>query len=403
MDANRRTRGFTLVELLVVIAIIGILVALLLPAIQAAREAARRNGCVNNMKQICLALQEHLDAKKSFPLIGTKNVQTGYGRKGSNKGPRAYSWITKILPFIEETTIYDRYGQTSNRFRSNDSFWEGHLVSDDTNPDRPQPHITSSIISTLICPTYPGNKRVNTLVATRYVPNCVNQLPPAITNYNAMAATHLVTSGSLPDRTGRIAASSLGLAGNGGMVFAARGENIVIPPFDSVNRWNVKKGLTHNDITDGTSKTILVVETLEESHSAWFDGGTSWVIGYWPERINEGISFPTSGQSLTSFLLVLDTDPANRLALNLGPRVGAANVDYYVEPGNGSILPTGGDNGSGTLEVRSWGPSSAHAGGVIIHGFADGHVTGITEETDETSYLHRVSRAGREPESGGAG
>src|SRR5687768_12586666 len=71
MERKRRERGFTLVELLVVIAIIGVLVALLLPAVQAAREAARRNSCLNNIKQICLGLMNHEDTKKAFPLAST--------------------------------------------------------------------------------------------------------------------------------------------------------------------------------------------------------------------------------------------------------------------------------------------------------------------------------------------
>jgi prepilin-type N-terminal cleavage/methylation domain-containing protein/prepilin-type processing-associated H-X9-DG protein len=93
-----RQKGFTLVELLVVIAIIGILIALLLPAVQAAREAARRSQCTNNMKQIGLALHNYHDTYKSFP--------TGFIYRGGS-GVANYGWNVAIFPYMEQQAFYD--------------------------------------------------------------------------------------------------------------------------------------------------------------------------------------------------------------------------------------------------------------------------------------------------------
>lgn len=103
-------RGFTLVELLVVIAIIGILVALLLPAIQAAREAARRTQCKNNLKNIGLACQNHVDSFKVFPSSGAGwgDYLECYVSGGKAFGPdkQGLSWAFQILPFLEEGALH---------------------------------------------------------------------------------------------------------------------------------------------------------------------------------------------------------------------------------------------------------------------------------------------------------
>ncbi|MGQ9564741.1 MAG: DUF1559 domain-containing protein [Thermogutta sp.] len=99
----RSRRGFTLVELLVVIAIIGLLIALLLPAVQAAREAARRSQCTNNLKQIGLALHTYVDANGRFPMLSVRF--TWYTNSWQTQH---LSWRTRILPYVEQKSIYDR-------------------------------------------------------------------------------------------------------------------------------------------------------------------------------------------------------------------------------------------------------------------------------------------------------
>src|ERR1700677_4333404 len=99
-----RRSGFTLIELLVVIAIIAVLIALLLPAVQAAREAARRMQCVNNLKQITLAIANYVDINLVTPLHEFR-----YGSEGTpNVGPSGTpSWFCGIAPYLEQSTTFN--------------------------------------------------------------------------------------------------------------------------------------------------------------------------------------------------------------------------------------------------------------------------------------------------------
>jgi prepilin-type N-terminal cleavage/methylation domain-containing protein len=124
--------GFTLVELLVVIAIIGILIALLLPAVQAAREAARRTQCLNNLKQVGLGMINHENAKKKFPM--------GQYTACSGSGCKYWAWSALILPYIEEQAIAAQIDYTKP-------------MLDPTTPPNINATAIRSKISSYLCPS----------------------------------------------------------------------------------------------------------------------------------------------------------------------------------------------------------------------------------------------------------
>ncbi|MDR1963765.1 MAG: DUF1559 domain-containing protein [Planctomycetaceae bacterium] len=109
MSINSKRRGFTLVELLVVIAIIGVLIALLLPAVQAAREAARRMQCANNFKQIGIALHNYHDTHQGFPMEGTIPTNNTVPTATAPFGGYYFGITVRLLPFIEQTQLFSQF------------------------------------------------------------------------------------------------------------------------------------------------------------------------------------------------------------------------------------------------------------------------------------------------------
>jgi len=209
---RNRNSGFTLVELLVVIAIIGILVALLLPAIQAAREAARRTQCVNNLKQIGLALQNHHDVYKRLPPGGAAD-QPPFGKAGTTGSGWGSSWLVYILPFIEESTIAAAWvynGQSGVFNATNNALTKDNPMSGYRCPSSPLPAFS---------------RNAATIAAVNYVgiSGAANTLIPSYTE-------------------ARIAVvNDAGHVGGGGVLF----------PSSKIN---------FSAITDGTSKTMAVSE-----------------------------------------------------------------------------------------------------------------------------------------------
>ncbi len=137
--ASDRQRGFTLVELLVVIAIIGVMVGLLLPAVQAAREAARRMQCGNNLKQIGLALHNY---ESSFRYLPPSRIEFNPTFPEQARGMVRHhaGWQSMILPYIEQTALYEQYNRSMNWF-----------------DERNYP-ATTQVVPTFTCPSAPQNR-----------------------------------------------------------------------------------------------------------------------------------------------------------------------------------------------------------------------------------------------------
>jgi prepilin-type N-terminal cleavage/methylation domain-containing protein len=303
--------GFTLVELLVVIAIIGTLVGLLLPAVQSAREAARRSACTNNTKQLGLALLNFESTRRRLPSASDR---------GWNSGGGGYSWIAHCLPFMEETSLYNTLSSSSSRFSS---AYVGAGVN-----------AASALISLpqLVCPSFAGDIRAATAYST------ANITGAAITNYKGAAAEGYASAGT-PDS---------GSGGGGVMTLQTWGSE----------PGNSKTGITLSMINDGTSKTFMLAETREATQSAWIDGSRAWVTA----ATGQG-SFNSTARTWTGTSALLEQTKAT---------------------------PAWAGYSSATPQL---GPSSAHQGGIVIHGYADGHVGQVNSEIDTNLLFSLYTRA----------
>lgn len=144
MSCHQSRRAFTLVELLVVIAIIGILVALLLPAVQAAREAARRMSCSNNMKQLGLGLHNYHDTREAFPAGQANNIGADVARPGWNRA----CWWHSVLPFVEQQNLYD----VTATYMSNNAI--PHIIfAVNNNGNVPSEPGRNTVVKTFVCPS----------------------------------------------------------------------------------------------------------------------------------------------------------------------------------------------------------------------------------------------------------
>ena len=330
---RRAQPGFTLVELLVVIAIIGLLVALLLPAVQSARESARRNQCVNNLKQLALAVHNFHDTARILPVSNRP--------LGLTTAPRI-GWALNALPFLEQQALYQSYDQTQTWASTTPGQGQG----------APNRTLCGTVLPVFNCPTaLPTDKRLDS--EPQFAPTWIGFA--ATTDYSPTISVdnRLVTLGLVDPYPAPVTGSTW---------FGAPG----------LMAQNSKARL--DDVTDGLSNTIMFAESA--GRPALYRNGKQ--IGNIPTHLVNGGGWmrPASDFSVDGSSYDGTTIPGPcPLNCTNGEDIGgpaAQPYPYYVTQGTGEAY-------------------AFHAGGANF-AFGDGSVRFLSQSITIRDFARMVTR-----------
>lgn len=360
--------GFTLVELLVVIAIIGILVGLLLPAVQAAREAARRMQCSNNLKQIALASLNFESANKRFPpglVAGIENGQTDFSWFSNSPGgvpafERApyIGTLPFVLPFMEQTAVAQPYQQfrelsltgnvdnepSATRWRHG-AFWR---ATPGATPENILDVMTSTTLGMFRCPSDASDE-----LGPRYL---VHRL-----NTNPGWGWGVLWTGNVQSTYGTT--NYLGVAGQAGIVTNAAAAGISLG-LNRTNRhgifWNRSK-TTFGQISDGSSNVLMFGES----------------VGAYSNPVSKSGRRITAHAWMTGPLFTEVQRSVYRTAAGWGADTGGDAVCDLFE---------------GCWWFQGWRFSSQHSG-VIQFALGDGSIHALSDSIDDTVFQNLAGKA----------
>lgn len=344
--SKRSSSGFTLVELLVVIAIIGILVALLLPAIQSAREAARRTKCVNNLKNLGLACLNYESARKSYPPSSTI---------ASDISTNGLSWEVLILPYVEEGTIGDSVKSFVDTFRKNNN---------GKDPDVYNAGFSDANLSRLDLFQCPSDTSIE--ITDKF-------------NASMKAASYTGVTGSYKSRPGALPCPSTYTDANYLKIPCVTDLNIDGMMFPAGTAT-----VSAKKIVDGTSKTLMIGER-------WYQLRV-WTAGnYYSVKQGAGLN----ASAPTAVPCGSWSSSAKNISWNIPPNPDLNTVGYYVSHDNATDRPVMPSTGKKTIAFNDIPFASLHTG-VVNFVRADGGVEIIADNIDPAVYTAFASRNGNE-------
>jgi len=300
---SRAPRGFTLIELLVVIAIIAVLVAILLPAVQQAREAARMTQCKNNLKQIGVALHNYNETVGRFPpgaIWQGNNKVGGVAPENGRDAGWGATWVLLILPYIEQQGLYNKYDFSELARHGATATGTGNNA------------VTRKNLPSLNCPSHPE-----------------------------------ITVMLVQDYDGFAKANYAANMGAGRMIErAAFTNNAKKGPMSVIGQW----GATVGDITDGTSNVVLASEIVKSSNNSDDRGAWGWSTG------------PTFSGVVTGSNQILT--PNTKQYTDASPYASNDTTSIVFNYRNNPDL-TGGDGGVGSRSFHAGGTHIVMADGAV--------------------------------------